>query len=137
MTCWRRLRAWQDIGLWEGSVATCSTGSIWPATSARIPRRSPVILANSRRRPWAQGSLGDRIVEAKKQAWPDGTRIHFHDLRGTAAAKFYTVGFSEREIAEIMGWEEESVARIIRRYVGRNAAIKELIRKLDEARTRL
>jgi len=101
---------------------------------ARIPRRSPVILTNSRRRPWAQGSLGDRFVEAKKEAWPNGTDLHFHDLRGTAATKFYTAGFSEREIAEIMGWEEESVARIIRRYVGRNAAIKERIRKLDRAK---
>jgi transposase len=46
----------------------------------------------------------------------------FHDLRGTAATKFYIAGLSERIIAEIMGWEEEHVARIIRRYVGRSAA---------------
>ena len=75
---------------------------------ARIPRRSPVILTNSRRRPWAQGSLGDRFVKAKKEAWPDGNDLHFHDLRGTAATKFYIAGLSEREIAEIMGWEEET-----------------------------
>gem|GEM_PF-4158900 len=41
------------------------------------------------------------------------------------------MGITEREIAEILGWEEESVARIIRRYVGRNAATKELIRKIN------
>ena len=41
--------------------------------------------------------------------------------------------FTEREIAEIMSWEEESVSHIIRRYVGRNAAIKERIRRLDQA----
>ncbi len=31
----------------------------------------------------------------------------FHVLRWTAAAKFYLAGLSEREIAEIMAWEEE------------------------------
>jgi hypothetical protein len=54
-------------------------------------------------------------------------------MRGTAATRFYKAGFTEREIAGIMGWEEESVSRIIRRYVGRNAAIKERIRRLDQA----
>jgi hypothetical protein len=33
-----------------------------------------------------------------------------------------------------MGWEEQSVSKIIRRYVDRQAAIKERIRKLNEAR---
>lgn len=33
-----------------------------------------------------------------------------------------------------MGWDEESVRKIIRRYVGRQAAIKDRIRKLNEAR---
>ena len=60
--------------------------------------------------------------------------LHFHDLRGTAATKFYLAGMSEREIGEIMGWEEESVRKIIRRYVDRQAAIKDRIRKLNEAR---
>jgi len=40
---------------------------------------------------------------------------------------------TEREIAEIMAWEEDQVARIIRRYVSRGAAIKERIRKLNGA----
>ena len=49
--------------------------------------------------------------------------LHFHDLRGTAATRFYIAGLSERVIAEIMGWEEASVATIIRKYVDRSAAI--------------
>ena len=40
----------------------------------------------------------------------------------------------ERVIAEIMGWEEASVARIIRKYVDRSAAIKDVIRQLNEKR---
>jgi integrase len=88
----------------------------------RIPRRSPVVLTNTKGRPWAKDGLGNAIVRAKKLAWPEGENLNFHDLRGTAATKFYVAGLSEREIAEILGWEEDSVARIIRRYVGRGAA---------------
>ena len=45
----------------------------------------------------------------------------------------YIAGLSVRVIAEIMGWEEETVEKIIRRYVGRTAAIKATIAKLREA----
>lgn len=54
--------------------------------------------------------------------------LHFHDLRGTAATKFYNAGLDKRVIAEILGWEEE--------HVDRNAATEAIIRKLDEARAR-
>ena len=102
------------------------------AVLARIPRKSPVILTNSRKQPWR--GFGASFTKAKATAWPQGENLHFHDLRGTAATKFYIAGLPEREIAEIMGWEEESVSKIIRRYVDRQAAIKDRIRKLNEAR---
>ena len=57
--------------------------------------------------------------------------MHFNDLRGAAATKFYIAGFSMREIAETLAWEEASVEKIIRRYVGRRAAIKARIKKLE------
>ncbi len=60
-----------------------------------------------------------------------GMDLHFNDLRGTAATKFYIAGFSMREIAEAIAWEEDSVERSIRRYVGRAAAIKAMIKKLE------
>ncbi|MCA0000715.1 MULTISPECIES: site-specific integrase [unclassified Mesorhizobium] len=100
----------------------------------RIPKRSPVILTSSKKRPWTVNGLASSFSDAKKIAWPKGVDLHFHDLRGTAATKFYTAGLTEREIAEIMGWEEDHVLRIIRRYVSRGAAIKERIRKLDQAK---
>ncbi|RWO41300.1 MAG: site-specific integrase [Mesorhizobium sp.] len=103
---------------------------------ARIPKRSPVILTNSRKRPWTVNGLASSFSDAKKIAWPKGDNLHFHDLRGTAATKFYVDGLTEREIAELMAWEEEHVARIIRRYVGKQAAIKDRIKRLNEARER-
>lgn len=45
-------------------------------------------------------------------------------------------GLSERVIAEIMGWEENHVARIIRRYVGRSAATQAVIEQMRGTRTR-
>lgn len=98
---------------------------------ASIPKRSTVVLTNSRKRPWTGEGLRTSFWDARKAAWPEGVDLHFNDLRGTAATKFYLAGFSEREIAEMMGWEEESVSRIIRRYVSRTAAIQEKIRRLN------
>ena len=39
-------------------------------------------------------------------------------------------------IAEILAWSEEQVERIIRRYVGRSAAIKAVIHQINEAKRR-
>ena len=98
---------------------------------SQIPKRSPVVLTNSQGVPW-KGGWDSMFQRAKNKAWPEGENLHFHDLRGTAATKFYLAGLSERVIAEIMGWEEESVRKIIRRYVSRKAALQDTIRQLDE-----
>jgi integrase len=101
---------------------------------ASIPRRSTTVLTNSRRRPWTADGFGSSFNKAKIDAGLADSNLHFHDLRGTAATRFYTAGLSERVIAEIMGWEEDQVARIIRGYVGRSAATKEIIRRLNKPR---
>jgi integrase len=100
-----------------------------------IPKRSTIILTNSRHRPWTLDGFGSSFNKAKINAGLLGRDLHFHDLRGTAATRFYVAGLPERVIAEIMGWEEEHVARIIRRYVDRSAATKAIIRHLNERRT--
>jgi integrase len=98
---------------------------------ARIPKRATTILASSRRRPWTTDGFGSSFNKAKIDAGMSEQDLHFNDLRGTAATKFYIAGFSMREIAETLAWEEESVEKIIRRYVGRAAAIKARIKKLE------
>lgn len=98
---------------------------------ARIPKRSTTILTSSKRRPWTADGFGSSFNKAKIDADMSERDLHFNDLRGTAATKFYIAGFSMREIAETLAWEEESVEKIIRRYVGRAAAIKARIRKLE------
>jgi integrase len=98
---------------------------------ARIPKRATTILSSSKRRPWTADGFGSSFNKAKIDAKMSEQDLHFNDLRGTAATKFYIAGFSMREIAETLAWEEESVEKIIRRYVGRSAAIKARIRKLE------
>jgi integrase len=98
-----------------------------------IPKRSTAILTNSRHRAWTENSFGSAFNRAKVDASMEDRDLHFHDLRGTAATRFYIAGLSVRVIAEIMGWEEEYVEKIIRRYVGRNAATKAAIEQLNRA----
>ena len=103
---------------------------------AIIPKRSTTILTSSRHRPWKANGFGTAFNRAKIGAAMANRDLHFHDLRGTAATRFYIAGLSERVIAEIMGWEEEYVAKIIRRYVGRSAATKAAIQRLNKPERR-
>jgi hypothetical protein len=50
---------------------------------ARIPKRSPTVLTNSRGRPWKTGTGS---IRAKKKAGIG--ELHFHDLRGTRPSRF-------------------------------------------------
>ena len=101
------------------------------AVLASIPKRATTILTSSRRRPWTADGFGSSFNKAKIDAGMADRDLHFNDLRGTAVTKFYVAGFTMREIAETLAWEEESVEKIIRRYVGRSAALKARIRKLE------
>ena len=97
---------------------------------ARIPKRATTVLTSSKRRPWTADGFGSSFNKAKIDAGMSERDLHFNDLRGTAATKFYVSGFSMREIAETLAWEEASVEKIIRRYVGRKAAIKAMVSKM-------
>jgi integrase len=105
------------------------------AVLAGIPKRSTTVLTNTLSRPWAVNGFKASFNLAKHRAGLADRNPHFHDLRGTAATRFYTAGLPERVVAEMMGWEEDHVARIIRRYVDRSAATKAIIAQLNERRT--
>jgi integrase len=99
----------------------------------QIPKRSPLLLTSARLQPWTQSGLSSAVQRVKvKGGWKRD--LHFHDLRGTACTKFYVAGLDARVIAEIMGWEEKTVEKIIRRYVGRHAATQAVVERMREAR---
>src|SRR5262245_2721094 len=104
------------------------------AVLARIPKRATTVLTSSKRRPWTADGFGSSFNDAKHAARIADKDLHFHDLRGTAATKFYIAGLPIRVIAEILAWSEDQVERIIRRYVARAAATKEAIRQLHKAK---
>lgn len=90
-----------------------------------LPRKATTVLTNSAGRPWASG-FGASWNKAK----PAGP-LHFHDLRGTAATRFFLAGLTIREIADIMTWSEGRVEGLIDRYVKRDELLLSLIRRLD------
>ena len=96
----------------------------------RRAHTAETVLVNSRGRPWQSGFKAS-WAHAMAKAWPDGWQLHFHDLRGTAATNFYLVGFTEREIAQTMGWSEKRVQALIDRYVKRDLIVAEMVRRLE------
>lgn len=96
-----------------------------------IPKVSTIVLTNADGRPWKTG-FGSSWNKALIAAKLNGADLHFHDFRGTAATRMYLAGLSNREIAEATAWDEESVDRIIRRYVTRDALLRDRIAKLDQ-----
>ena len=100
----------------------------WPVSrSARQPSSRKAAVDRGR------GTASDRHSTRRRSppAWLiatfTSTICEARRRRGSIIA-----GLSERVIAEIMGWEEEHVARIIRRYVDRTAATQAVIAQLNK-----
>jgi integrase len=93
---------------------------------------STVILLNTEGQPWKTGfgaSWGRAKLKAKLE------NLHFHDLRGTAATRFYIGGLTMREIAGILAWSEKQVEKLIETYVLKDAILIDRIRRMNEAGT--
>lgn len=95
-----------------------------------IPKRATTVLTNTHGRPW-RGGFGSSWAEACDRAGLGERDLHFHDLRGTAATKFYSAEFSSREIADILGWSPERVEQLLDRYVRRSELLLARIHRLD------
>lgn len=113
------------------------------AKAAKIPKAVkgpyPTVIIASRGRPWTpngfQSAWGDakEAVRARYPEYMDEFELHFHDARGTAATKFATAGYSDEEIAEVVGWEKAKVTKIVDRYVRRGARLKAKIQLMNRA----
>lgn len=120
--------AWEDLQPGYIALRTRKTGgeAIIPLHPelARFftgPGRG-IVLRNTRGEPWT--------LEGWKSAWgraqPKGFDRHVHDLRGTFATRLMAAGFSDTEIALVMGWRAERIAAIRMRYVDRSRVAKAL-----------
>jgi integrase len=115
---------WNHIGAEAIEIATGKSGgrrtAVIPlhdelrAALGRIPRRAVTVLTSSTGRAWTRDSFISAFHRAKHDAGMGEANLHFHDLRGT----------------EILGWQENQVGRIIRKYVSRTAAVAAIIQQM-------
>jgi integrase len=94
-----------------------------------LPKRATTVLVNTDGLPWKSG-FGSSWGKACEKAGIE--TLNFHDLRGTAATRFYRGGLTIREIAQIMTWSEDYVEGLIDRYVKKDELLRDRIRRLDE-----
>lgn len=108
---------------------------------AKVPRGVGVetVLVNGEGQPWQEDALTKDIALVRKAMGGvyhvDEERQvrrskHLHDARGTYATKLMEVGLADEEIADVMGWSPEQVARIRAVYVDRTAYHVALGRKI-------
>ncbi len=82
-----------------------------------VPRRSTLILTNSRGKPWTSDGFRTSWHKAAKAAGVQG--VTFNDLRGTAVTRLAEAGCTVPEIASITGHTLKSAATILERYRAR------------------
>ena len=141
-----RALSWSHIGMDEIVIPTSKSGRRKEArvplyaglrnVLASIPKRSTTVLTGAGGRPLKDGPNGSDFRKTFAKAFPSSPDLHFHDTRGTMATKLHAASLTPAEIAEVMAWDEATVTRIIRRYVGRKAATASIIRKLDREQKR-
>lgn len=95
-----------------------------------IPKRSPVVLTNTRGKPWTVDGLKTMVREAKTDAALEG--LHFHDLRGTAVTRIYLVMPDSVKLAQIFAWEKGRVDDLLTRYVSGDQVALDLLERMNQ-----
>lgn len=102
------------------------------ALLARIEKRGPIILTTQRgKRPWTADGLRSTFAEACK---PENANVDrtFHDLRRTAATNLLAAGVEASQVAIVMGWSEDDMEAMKRKYVSRAAVVQAVLAKLEK-----
>lgn len=98
------------------------------ALMASIPRRGVTILTGTKGRPWTPDGLSTMEGRARARA---GVKKHWHDLKGNFVTHACQLGFSDEEIADMVGWRTEDVAYIRRIYADREGVLLAAISRLN------
>lgn len=113
-----------------GKVVTIPATQACKALLKRIERRHLVILTTERgKRPWTADGLRSSFGKACEKA---GVSRTFHDLRRTAATNLVAAGIPSTQVAMAMGWEEEAIESLKRRYVSRPAVVAAMLAMLEK-----
>lgn len=97
-----------------GVRVTIPAGAPLKAMLDALPRRSPVVMLSSFKRPWTEDSF--RVAWGRTAAQANIDDRTFHDLRGTAVLHLALAGCTEAEIATITGHSLRDVRSILDRH---------------------
>lgn len=101
------------------------------------PALPATVLSHTLGRSWKYSGLSTRVSDTQKASSPRVTK-HLHDARGTFATRLRRAGLTAPEIADVLGWDEERVEKLLAIYVDRQTivmGIAERIQRLEaEAR---
>lgn len=107
------------------------------AAKRMLPPTMPTtVLSNTRGAPWSDDGVGHQFIETKQKCDPVIDK-HLHDCRGTFGTRLRLAGLAASEIADILGWEEKRVERLLATYVDRQRVVQELAERIrrNEARS--
>lgn len=90
------------------------------------------VLSNTRGQPWSVNGLEHQVIDTKSAA---GIDKHLHDGRGSFATRLRRASLTASEIADIVGWEESRVERLLATYVDRDAIVMALAARINRADT--
>jgi integrase len=119
-----------------GQAIVVRIGGLLKAGLDATQRRGPMLLTNTRGRPWT--SDGFRTSWAKLCQRAGINDLTFHDLRGSAVTRLALAGATPQEIAGVTGHSLRDVSTILdRHYLGDRAALAEnAIRRLERKERR-
>lgn len=98
-------------------------------SEGRVP--SKFMFLTGSKSPWKPDSLTQAFSRAAAAAGVTGRS--FNDLRGTAITRFAIAGFSNEQIADIVGWELSRVSNIRKHYVDATNVANGLIDRLERS----
>lgn len=81
------------------------------------------VLTNTRGKPWTPSGLTHAVG-----GFVEGKRLH--DARGTFGTRLRLAGLTAPEIADVLGWEEKRVVRLLATYIDRDTIVRAIAERI-------
>ncbi|MET3527190.1 tyrosine-type recombinase/integrase [Phenylobacterium koreense] len=91
------------------------------------PPKPHTVLSNTRGRAWTKDGAEHQVLETKQKL---GIDKHLHDCRGSFATRLRKAGATASEIADILGWTEARVERLLALYVDTDDVVRDFAERI-------